>query len=229
MELPKNRHALVVMSGGQDSTTCLGIAMAKSNFVTAVTFRYGQKHAVEVAAAEEICLKYNIPQIIIDLSPVLSNMRSSALVNHGDTSRPHSYIRDVPASFVPARNALFLTSAYGLALELHCDTIYTGVCQTDYSGYPDCRDAFIKQLNHALNFGYNSEIQIMTPLMWVDKAETFRLADKYGVLADVINTSVTCYNGATDRVHEWGKGCGICPACQLRMRGYSEFAGGKRV
>ena len=219
--LEKAESALVVMSGGQDSTTCLGIALHNHDKVHAVSFNYGQKHAVELEFAKLICDKHDVELQVIDV-PALRLMKSSALVNHGDTSQKHSYLDGVPASFVPARNALFLTMAWGIAMELSADYIYTGVCQTDYSGYPDCRDEFVQMLNEALIVGYNTPISIRTPLMFLDKADTFELARRVGILSDVMHLSHTCYNG--DRTsHEWGKGCGECPACTLRKKGYEEF------
>jgi 7-cyano-7-deazaguanine synthase len=216
------QHAIVVMSGGQDSVTCLGVALNECGTVEAVTFRYGQKHAVEVSAARDICIKHNIPYRVIDLSPILQNMQSSALVNGGDVNQEHKLLAGLPASFVPARNALFLTAAYGLALEAGATRIYTGVCQTDYSGYPDCREDFIRALNFALDVGYQSKIEIRTPLMHLDKAATFQLAWSMGCLETIIEETMTCYNGDTTR-NEWGKGCGECPACQLRAKGWDEY------
>ncbi|UPT53321.1 queuosine biosynthesis ATPase [Synechococcus phage Ssp-JY38] len=217
------KHALVVMSGGQDSVTCLGVALKECHSVTALSFNYGQKHAVELDAARYICSLYGVPHDVIDLSPVLQSMRSSALVTHGDTTAPHPILSGLPASFVPARNALFLTAAYGIAIEKGATHIYTGVCQTDYSGYPDCREAFIKSLNVALDIGYESSIRIVTPLMHLNKAQTFALAQEVGVLSTVLKHSVTCYNGDIDTRHDWGRGCGTCPACELRAKGWREY------
>ncbi len=219
--LEKPEKALVVMSGGQDSTTCLGVALHNHDTVHAVAFDYGQKHVIELQMAHRICDKHNVPLQVVQV-PVLQLMKSSALVNHGDTSQKHSYLAGVPASFVPARNALFLTMAWGIGMELGVDYIYTGVCQTDYSGYPDCRDEFIQTLNEALIMGYNTTIGIRTPLMFLDKADTFEMARRVGILDDVLEMSHTCYNG--DRTpHNWGAGCGECPACKLRIKGYEEF------
>lgn len=216
------KKALVVMSGGQDSTTCLGIALAAADVVEAITFDYGQKHSSEIGAAASICADYNVTWRRVDVSPILQEMKSSALVNHGDTTQPHPHLPNVPASFVPGRNALFLTTAFAFALEYGCDALYTGVCQTDFSGYPDCRHEFVAALNHALNVGYQSKIKIETPLMYVTKAETFKLAERYGVLEVVLDKSVTCYDG-NEKGNEWGMGCGECPACKLRAKGWEEY------
>lgn len=219
--LEKPEKALVVMSGGQDSTTCLGVALHNHDEVHAVSFNYGQKHSIELTIAQQICDKHDVPLQIVDV-PMLKLMKSSALVNHGDPSQAHLYLEGLPASFVPARNALFLCMAWGIGMELGVDYIYTGVCQTDYSGYPDCRDEFVQKLNEALILGYDSTIGIRTPLMFLDKADTFEMAKRVGMLPDVLELSHTCYNG--DRTpHEWGAGCGECPACNLRMKGFDTF------
>lgn len=221
----KTYAAIVVFSGGQDSTTCLGTAihMHGASNVLAVAFDYGQKHRIELACAQGIAQKLGVDFQVVDV-PALRLMESSGLVTGGDVSSGHDYLKDLPASFVPARNALFLTIAYGLAMEAKASRIYTGVCQTDYSGYPDCRDEFIRALNTALDIGYQSTIHIMTPLMNLTKAETFELAESVDVLRIVIEDSHTCYNGDRDGVHEWGRGCGTCPACTLRAKGYAEYA-----
>lgn len=216
--------ALVVMSGGQDSTTCLGVAIHRHGAanVKAVAFSYGQKHSVELKQAQIICDNLGVALLVVEL-PILRHMESSALVTHSDTSAPHEYLKDLPATFVPARNALFLTSAYGLAMEQGVSHIYTGVCETDYSGYPDCRAVFIRELEQALNTGYQTSIRIVTPLMSLDKAATFELAHRVGILGDVLLNSHTCYDGVRDVYHSWGYGCGECPACQIRSEGFAEF------
>lgn len=222
-EITKARgSALVVMSGGQDSVTCLGVALHFHDRVEAITFVYGQKHAVEIEAAKNICAKHNVTHTIVDLTPILSNMTSSALVTGGDVTAQHELLEGLPASFVPARNALFLTAAFGLAIEKQIENIYTGVCQTDYSGYPDCREEFITMLNAALNIGYQQHITVHTPLMHLTKAQTFQLAWSLGILDTIIHDTVTCYNGNL-HVNEWGKGCGECPACELRANGWNEY------
>lgn len=219
--LEREHKALVVMSGGQDSTTCLGVAIARHYDVHAVGFDYGQKHKVELEQAAKICEKSNVPFQIVQI-PALQLMRSSALVTGGDVSQRHEYLTGLPASFVPVRNALFLTIAFGLAMELKVDHLYTGVCQTDYSGYPDCREEFIQQLEKALNIGYQSNIDIRAPLMHMDKAATFELARRVGALEAVIELSHTCYNG-DEKMNEWGRGCGDCSACALRKAGYEQY------
>lgn len=219
--LEKDDTALVVMSGGQDSTTCLGVALSRHAKVQAISFDYGQKHAVELEYAQKICDKKGVPLTVVNV-PALQLMKSSALVNHGDTNKEHEYLKGLPASFVPARNALFLTMAWGLAMEIGAKHIYTGVCQTDYSGYPDCRDEFIMRLNRALEIGYETKIEIKTPLMHLDKGDTFELARRVGILPEVMELSHTCYNGGRD-LHDFGRGCGDCPACNLRKKGFGVY------
>lgn len=214
--------ALVVLSGGQDSVTCLGYALKKFTAVEAISFIYGQKHVIELECAKRVCAKHNVPHKIVDLS-FIGQVVTSALTSNGDVSKAHAYKPGLPASFVPNRNALFLTVAHAHAQEIKADAIVTGVCQTDYSGYPDCRDEFIHALAVALNIGYQTNIAIETPLMWLNKAETFEMAEACGFLEDVLENSHTCYNGDHTTRNEWGYGCGNCPACELRKRGFEQY------
>lgn len=202
--------------------TCLGMALELYGAVAAISFVYGQKHAIELECAKTLCTKYSVPHKIVDLS-FLGSVVTSALTSGGDVNQPHAYKEGLPASFVPNRNALFLTVAHAHAQEIKADVIVTGVCQTDYSGYPDCRDAFVCALESALNIGYQTQIAISTPLMWLTKAQTFAKAKEFGFLFDVIENSHTCYDGNHITQHEWGYGCGKCPACKLRAAGYQEF------
>lgn len=220
-----NRSAVIVLSGGQDSVTCLGLASAQYGSVRAIAFDYGQRHKVELACAASVCERNRVPFELVPV-PMLSKLVTSALTGEGDVSASHAYKPGLPASFVPARNALFLTLAHAYAQESRSDTVITGVCQTDFSGYPDCRDHFVQTLALALNFGYETDITIRTPLMYLTKAETFALAEKVGFLHEVIHDSHTCYNGDHSTFHEWGYGCGACPACQLRAAGYQKFVEG---
>jgi 7-cyano-7-deazaguanine synthase len=217
--------AVVVLSGGQDSVTCLGYALKCFEKVSAIGFRYGQKHEVELRQASKICLDHGVSYEIFDI-PALSVLADSALVTDGDVTKPHHRNAALPASFVPNRNALFLTIAHAYAQKVGATALVTGVCETDFSGYPDCRHGFIEKLEAALNEGYLTNIRIYTPLMYISKAETFRLAEACGFLATVIDDSHTCYNGDRSTLHEWGAGCGECPACVLRAKGYAEFISG---
>jgi 7-cyano-7-deazaguanine synthase len=223
-----NKKALVVLSGGQDSVTCLGIALALYASVEAISFTYGQKHKVELESATDICARHNVPQKIVDLS-FIGTVVTSALTGEGEVGQPHAYKPGLPSSFVPNRNALFLTVAHAHAQEIKADVILTGVCQTDYSGYPDCRNLFVRSLESALNIGYETAIKIVTPMMWIDKAQTFALAEAVDFLDEVINHSHTCYNGDHTTKNDWGFGCGTCPACELRKKGYEEFLERKRI
>ncbi len=219
-----NNKKLVVLSGGQDSATCLGLALSQApGRVHAITFSYGQRHACELAAARALCMKHHVPQKVVGLDFV-PQLVTSALTGPGDVCAEHPEKAWLPASFVPGRNALFLTLAHAYAQTIGADQIITGVCQTDYSGYPDCRDLFVRKLESALNTGYDTNITISTPLMHVNKAGTFALAADCGFLLDVLLLSHTCYNGDHSTFHEWGYGCGHCPACKLRRDGWMAFA-----
>ena len=213
--------ALVVFSGGQDSTTCLGWALKNYDEVEAVSFFYGQKHETELAQGKLICESLGVKQHVVDVS-VLSQLVTSALTSNGDVNEAHPDNANLPASFVPNRNATFLTLAHALGQKLHVDVLVTGVCQTDYSGYPDCRQVFITALTEALNMGSDTSIHIATPLMYLDKKQTFKLAEQVGVLDQVLALSHTCYNGDS-KMNAWGRGCGACPACTIRENGYNEY------
>lgn len=217
--------ALVILSGGQDSITCLGVALKNHDKVEAISFDYDQRHVAELNAAELICASKGVKWACVKL-PFFKDLVTSALLDHDmDINASHGYKPGLPASFVPNRNAVFLTLAHAYAQEIQADTIYTGVCQTDYSGYPDCREIFIKGIEEALNIGYETSIRIVTPLMFLTKAETFALARDVGFLEDVLEHSVTCYNGDIFQRYrnQWGYGCGECPACKLRSKGWEEF------
>lgn len=221
-EINKNGHALVVLSGGQDSVTCFGYGLKYFKKVSAISFLYGQRHAVELQCARALCEKYNVDQKIVDLS-FLADVVTSALTGKGNVGDPHAHKPGLPSSFVPNRNALFLTVAHAHAQEIGADTLLTGVCQTDYSGYPDCRRDFIVALQQTLNLGYQTKIQIATPLMSLTKGETFALAEDVGFLSEVLVGSHTCYNGDHEATNIWGFGCGHCPACELRAKGWAEY------
>lgn len=217
--------ALVIFSGGQDSTTCLYWAMntlyGSFKEIEAITFNYGQKHSIELECAKKICEKNNIKQHIVDIS-FLDQIVESALTSNGDVNQLND--KGLPASFVPNRNQIFITMAHSLAQKIGAKHLITGVCQTDYSGYPDCREAFIKAIEFATNLGSDEDIKIHTPLMYLTKAETFDLASTLGWdhYKSIIEDSHTCYNGEREMLHDWGYGCGKCPACELREKGFNE-------
>ena len=221
----KNRNALVVFSGGQDSTTCLYWAIEKFEEVQAITFNYGQKHLIELEQSKTICEKLGIKQTIIDIS-FLDTIVESALTSNGDVNKLNPL--DLPASFVPNRNQLFITLAHSLAQKLNYNHLIAGMCETDFSGYPDCRNDFLEDLLKGTNigsgiFGTPKEISLHTPLMYLDKADTFKLAKELNCLQEVIELSHTCYNGDRTNLHDWGYGCDTCPACELRKKGYAEY------
>jgi len=206
------RRALVVLSGGQDSTTCLFWALQRFNEVYALSFTYGQKHTHEVDIAAEICAEQQVPYEVMDV-PLLGQLGSNSLTDttlEMDTDKPAG---GPPNTFVPGRNLFFLSIAAVYARERGIFDLVTGVGQTDFSGYPDCRDNFIKSLNVTLNLAMDEQFRIHTPLMWLDKAQTWALADRLGVLDLIRTRTLTCYNGVV------GDGCGHCPACKLRREG----------
>lgn len=207
--------AIVVFSGGQDSTTCLFWALKHYDEVEAVTFYYKQRHSDEVEVAKRIAKDVGVKHKVIDVS-VINDLTQNALTD-GDMNIELDEETGLPNTFVPGRNVLFLTLASITAYQTKADAIVTGVCETDYSGYPDCRNDFVTALNGALNLGLDKNINIETPLMWLDKAETWEMAHDLGQLEYIVNNTLTCYNGIV------GQGCGECPACKLRRNGLEEF------
>ena len=211
-----NKSALVVLSGGQDSTTCLFWAKQKFDKVYAITFDYEQKHKKEIEIAREIAEQADVPFHLMQL-PFINQLGSNALTDSTIEMDAEKPIDRLPNTFVPGRNLFFLSIAAVYARQLDIKYIITGVSQTDFSGYPDCRDTFIKSLNVSLNLALEDQFVILTPLMWMDKAETWALADKLGVLDLVRSKTLTCYNGFP------GDGCGHCPACKLRRHGLDSY------
>ncbi|OXS63444.1 preQ(0) biosynthesis protein QueC [Bacillus sp. V-88] len=211
--------ALVVFSGGQDSTTCLFWAKKAFNEVEAVTFNYGQRHVAELDCAKEIAEDLNVPHHILDMS-LLNQLAPSALTR---TDEEITQLEgELPSTFVPGRNLLFLSFAGILAKQIGAKHIVTGVCETDFSGYPDCRDIFVKSLNVSLNLSMDAQFVIHTPLMWINKAQTWEMADDLGAFQYIQENTLTCYNGLK------GSGCGECPACELRQRGLDEYTSGNK-
>ncbi len=208
--------ALVVFSGGQDSTTCLFWAKARFKEVWALTFVYGQKHVKEVEVAERIARAAGVHFESMDVS-FIGQLAENSLTDTSmkmDETKPAG---SPPNTFVPGRNLFFLSIAAVYARERGISHLVTGVSQTDYSGYPDCRDAFVKSLNVTLNLGMDEQFEIHTPLMWLDKSQTWALADDLGVFDLVRRETLTCYNGVV------GDGCGHCPACALRRAGLEKY------
>ena len=211
------RKAVVVFSGGQDSTTCLLYAVQQYDEVHAITFDYGQRHVQEIEVARQIAADLNLAaHKVLDVG-LLNELAVSALTRDAIPVSNDLQENGLPNTFVPGRNILFLTLAAIYAYQVGADTVITGVCETDFSGYPDCRDEFVKALNHAVKLGMERDVKFETPLMWLNKAETWALADKIGRLNYVRQKTLTCYNGVI------GDGCGECPACKLRAKGLHDY------
>lgn len=225
-------RALVLFSGGQDSTVALAWALERFDQVETLGFDYGQRHAIELTCRQT--LRQRLPGILpsaamrlgpdhlLDLA-TLGAMSDTALTRESEIAFAES---GLPTTFVPGRNLIFLTFAAALAYRRDCKHIVLGVCETDYSGYPDCRDDTIKAMQVALGLGLDRRLVLHTPLMWRDKAQTFALARAIGgegLLDLVIAESHSCYKGDRTLRHSWGFGCGACPACDLRAKGYSAF------
>lgn len=216
--------ALVILSGGQDSTTCLFWALNRFDHVEAITFIYGQRHAIEVNCAGDICESQDIPHKIIYLG-FMAQLSDSALIDHTAPIEDNEET-GLPSTYVPNRNQLFITLAHAYAQKRGINHLITGVCQTDYSGYPDCREIFINAISVASNLGSEKEIVIHTPLMYMTKAEIWELAEVEGCLSVILAETMTCYNGKSDISNAWGYGCAECPACKLRRAGWDEYIKG---
>ena len=212
----KHEKAVVVFSGGQDSTTCLFWALKNFKEVEVVTFDYGQRHALEIECAKQIAQELNVRHHILNMS-LLNQLAPNALTRD-DIEIQEGVAGELPSTFVPGRNLVFLSFAGILASQIGAKHIVTGVCETDFSGYPDCRDAFVKSLNVTLNLSMDTSFVIHTPLMWINKAETWALADQLGAFDFVRHKTLTCYNGII------ADGCGECPACKLRLQGMEAYA-----
>ncbi|WP_067837841.1 7-cyano-7-deazaguanine synthase QueC [Amphibacillus sediminis] len=207
--------AIVVFSGGQDSTTCLFWALKKFADVEVITFDYNQRHQEEIKVAKEIAEELGVKQTILNME-LLNQLTPNALTRQG-IEISEGKEGQLPSTFVPGRNLLFLSFATIYASQVGAKHIITGVCETDFSGYPDCRDIFIKSLNVTLNLSMDEQFVIHTPLMWLDKKATWALADQLNAFEFVREKSLTCYEGIR------GSGCGKCPACKLRQRGLDLF------
>jgi 7-cyano-7-deazaguanine synthase len=224
--------ALVLFSGGQDSATCLAWALDRYRRVETIGFAYGQRHRVELDC------RTGVRQALCDLSPlwasrlgedhtvdlgVIGAISDTALTGDGEI---RMQANGLPSTFVPGRNLLFFTVAAAVAYRRGLKVLVGGMCETDYSGYPDCRDDTLKALQAAINLGMDSRLVIETPLMWLDKAATWRLAESLGgpELVERFRCEThSCYRGVRDVLHPWGYGCNDCPACDLRRRGWEAF------
>jgi 7-cyano-7-deazaguanine synthase len=226
------KKALVLFSGGQDSTACLAWSLQRYDHVETIGFNYGQRHIVELQCRTEVlgAIRKTFPQWseklgedrVIDLA-WMGQISDCALTRDAEIALRSD---GLPNTFVPGRNLIFLLTASAVAYRRGIDRLVTGVCETDFSGYPDCRDDTLKALQVATNLGMNTRLKFETPLMWKTKAETFEMAKALGgdaLLNIMLEYTHTCYLGDRSRKHAWGYGCGTCPACELRAAGHAEF------
>ena len=209
--------AIGIFSGGQDSGSCLIQGLTQYEHVHCITFDYGQRHNQEIEVAKKVALELGAASHKVMDVGLLNELAVSSLTRDNIPVSHELQENGLPNSFVPGRNILFLTLAGIYAYQLGAESVITGVCETDFSGYPDCRDEFVKSINQSLVLGMDRKLRIDTPLMWLNKAETWALADKYGKLDYVRNQTLTCYNGVI------GDGCGDCPSCDLRKNGLDEY------
>lgn len=223
--------AIILLSGGQDSTTAALVARADPNVdvVGCLSIRYGQRHLVEITQAAKIAQILGFEIKIIDV-PAFEQISHSNLVGlGGNINSQHGTNRDLPSSFVPGRNLVFLTLASAYAYKVGATLVYTGVCQTDYSGYPDCRRKTIRALAESIRLGMEfPDLEIVTPILNLSKAETFALGRKLGQGNLVLDETVTCYNGDRTIRNPWGYGCGDCPSCRIRRMGWEDYCSNKQ-
>jgi len=234
----ENDTALVLFSGGQDSTVCLAWALERFARVETVGFDYGQRHAVELAVRPRLCerlaalkpgWKTRLGEDHIIKLGALAAISDSALTRETTIELTDN---GLPTTFVPGRNLIFFSFAGALAYRRGARHIVAGMCETDYSGYPDCRDDTVKAMQVALSLGLDKRVTIHTPLMWIDKAATFALAENIAgqpFLDLVVEDTHSCYLGDRTHRHDWGYGCGTCPACQLRRQGFAAFMSRRRT
>ena len=231
-----NQRAVVLFSGGQDSTTCLAWALERFSAVDTIGFEYGQRHSIEMQCRLRVLEE--VRRLNEDWSNRLGedtvlSIEALSRVSETALTKEVAFEMDAagyPNTYVPGRNLLFLTLSGALAHRRGARNLVGGMCETDFSGYPDCRDDAIKALQVALNLGMGQNFVIHTPLMWIDKAATWQLAHDLGGadLVEVIRQEThTCYKGDRSKLHEWGYGCGECPACELRAIGWQTFASGR--
>ena len=233
---PQTDAALVLFSGGQDSATCLAWALDRFAHVETVGFAYGQRHIIELKCRAELIsgIKTINPEWASKLGethtldiPTLGEISDTALTRYAAIEMGEGAL---PNTFVPGRNLVFLTFAAAVAYRRGITNIVGGMCETDFSGYPDCRNDTIKALNTALNLGMDRAFEVHTPLMWRSKAETWGLAEQLGgkgLIDLIVEQSHTCYIGERGARHDWGYGCGECPACSLRAKGWVEYDAGR--
>ena len=236
MDKSINGRALVLFSGGQDSTTCLGWALDRYDYVETIGFDYGQRHTVELECRDIILssIRSKFPQWgnklgrdhLLNLA-TLGQISDTALTNDKQIIFTES---GLPSTFVPSRNLIFFNFSAAIAFRRDLTILVGGMCETDYSGYPDCRDNTLKAMQVAMSLGLDSAMVVETPLMWLTKAQTWQLAHTLGGLdfVQLVRTQThTCYLGDRAVLHQWGHGCGECPACKLRQQGYEQFLDGE--
>ena len=232
MDKAMTQKALVLFSGGQDSATCLAWALERYSYVETIGFDYGQRHSIELQCRDTVLhrVRDGFPQWgarlgadhLLDLS-ILGQISDTALTKDKAIEFATS---GLPSTFVPGRNLLFFTFAATVAYRRGLSNLVGGMCETDYSGYPDCRDNTLKAMQVAMSLGLDTPMVVQTPLMWLDKASTWKLASDLGgsSFVELIRTEThTCYLGDRTTLHAWGYGCGTCPACELRSKGYEIF------
>ena len=230
--------ALVLFSGGQDSTTCLAWALKNYARVETIGFDYGQRHAVELTVRPQLIASLRALNPAWDAKLGEDHMIDLSLISKiSQTAMTHdiaieTQANGLPNTFVPGRNLLFMTVAATVAYRCGLTVLVGGMCETDFSGYPDCRDDTMKALQVALNLGMATRLKLETPLMWLDKAQSWDLAESLGgqALVNLIRSDThTCYLGERGQLHDWGYGCGTCPACALRANGYRQYVASKTV
>ncbi len=228
----RSEGALVLFSGGQDSTTCLASALSRYPRVETIGFDYGQRHGVELGCRETVLavIRRDFPDwgARLGADRVIDISSFGALGETAMTEEAEIVMQEngLPSTFVPGRNLVFFTYAAALAYRRDLKVLVGGMCETDYSGYPDCRNATLAALEQALRLGTEMDFRIETPLMWLTKAGTWALAFELGgqPLVDlIVEETHSCYRGDRSHRHEWGYGCGTCPACELRAKGYAEW------
>jgi len=211
--------AIVLLSGGQDSATCLFWAKEKFPLADALFIHYEQRHKIEYQSARNLCQQEKV--FLHELSvPAFKEIGGTAMIEEKLITNPE---HGIPNTFVPGRNILFLTLAAALGYKLNASNLVIGVNEADYSGYPDCRSDFIRQMEKTLSLGMDFRLTIHTPLQFLDKSQIWELSYQLGVMEHIVKETHTCYIGDHTTLHEWGYGCGTCPACKLRANGYFKF------
>ena len=229
-KIPLYNYGVVLLSGGQDSFVSLLWAIQHFKVVHALSVDYQQKHKIEIDYAKKITQKYKIKHKIIKVGKLFSSITKSSLLDEKTNfhHEKHTLNKELPISYTPNRNGFFLSIAscyahnYLKEYQLNHIHLVAGMCEVDYSGYPDCRDQYIKSKQLELSLGLDTPVSIHTPLMWKKKSNIWEMAQEMNILNDVLKMSMTCYNGS-EKSNSWGKGCGSCLACKLRAKGYKSF------